>query len=393
MSHFSTLVVGDDYDKQLAPYHEFECTGEDNEYVQDVDETEEARHSYEEATTTCIQDVDGKLHDRFTPEGDWNPEFFREPTPEEEEKYKLEKTLRHGNQDGIEWEMSDWKDGRGYRAKIKCLPEGWFETEVPTKAVETFSEYVKGHYGRETVPFGEQPDLAGVHKYGYALTDEGGNIVKVINRTNPERRWDWYKVGGRWNGYFKLKSGVRGIIGEPGLQTMDKNYRPPADDRADQCLKGDIDIDGMRDEAGEKAASRYDLFLKVTAGLPPSISWDAVREKHRTGSGENDIDYAASREEYNSQPMVEALRANEETIWFEVDEFLCTREAFVDRARRDALATFAVVKDSKWYERGSMGWWGCVSDEKDRDEWLKQFSDLIDSLPDNTLLTVVDCHI
>jgi hypothetical protein len=34
-----------------------------------------------------------------------------------------------------------------------------------------------------------------------------------------------------------------------------------------------------------------------------------------------------------------------------------------------------------------------VRDEKDRDEWNLQFSKLIDELPDNAILTVVDCHI
>lgn len=35
MSHFTVLVIGPNYEEQLAPYHEFECTGCDDEYVQD----------------------------------------------------------------------------------------------------------------------------------------------------------------------------------------------------------------------------------------------------------------------------------------------------------------------------------------------------------------------
>ena len=49
-----------------------------------------------------------------------------------------------------------------------------------------------------------------------------------------------------------------------------------------------------------------------------------------------------------------------------------------------AFTTFAVIKDGKWYERGEMGWWGVVSDEKNKDEWRAQFANLIDSLPDKT---------
>ena len=54
---------------------------------------------------------------------------------------------------------------------------------------------------------------------------------------------------------------------------------------------------------------------------------------------------------------------------------------------------FAFVKEGQWYERGRMGWWACVSNEKDRDEWNRQFNKMMDELPANTLLTLVDCHI
>ena len=31
MSHYTVLVIGDDPEKQLAPFHEFGCTGIDDE--------------------------------------------------------------------------------------------------------------------------------------------------------------------------------------------------------------------------------------------------------------------------------------------------------------------------------------------------------------------------
>jgi hypothetical protein len=46
MSHFSVLVIGPNVVQQLAPYHEFECTGDDNEYVIDVDVTEQIRADF-----------------------------------------------------------------------------------------------------------------------------------------------------------------------------------------------------------------------------------------------------------------------------------------------------------------------------------------------------------
>ena len=37
MSHFTVLVIGDDVEKQLQPYHEYECTGVKDEYVKWID--------------------------------------------------------------------------------------------------------------------------------------------------------------------------------------------------------------------------------------------------------------------------------------------------------------------------------------------------------------------
>ena len=101
----------------------------------------------------------------------------------------------------------------------------------------------------------------------------------------------------------------------------------------------------------------------------------------------------ASREFYRNQPAVVALRAAFDNPFHEIDAYLTPRDQFIQEARDRAITTFAVVKDSKWYQKGEMGWWGVVSDAKDQGEWNRQFNELLDGLPDDTVLTVVDCHI
>jgi hypothetical protein len=407
MSHFSVLVVGNDVEGQLAPYHEFECTGVDDQYVQDIDRTEEARAEYEKDTATRYRDPEGVLHDPFTPEGNWDNRFWRELTKDETAQYG--RTCEREMEDGTRLETTDWHDGKGYRTKAFAFPsEGWAEVEVPCTQVETFAEWTEGYYGTKVVPFGQQPNLVANdddsnHKYGYILLNEDGSVAKIIDRTNPNRHWDWWKLGGRWHGYFKLKEKALGAaaaaLGEPGLQRMDPDYEPPEEGWVDQCLKGDIDIEAMRDYEGGKAAERFDIFAEATAGCPAHLPWPEIQKRNlRPGTdedGEPNIDYEAARNEYGAQPAVRALRSsgNEDARWFEPDEFLCGREEYIARARRSAISTFAVVKDGQWYEKGRMGWWAMVSDEKDQDVWNEQFAGLIDGLPDDTLLSVVDCHI
>lgn len=59
----------------------------------------------------------------------------------------------------------------------------------------------------------------------------------------------------------------------------------------------------------------------------------------------------------------------------------------------DELVPFAVLKNGEWYERGKMGWWAVVSNEKEVDEWTKEVKELLADVHDSTQLTVVDCHI
>jgi hypothetical protein len=40
-----------------------------------------------------------------------------------------------------------------------------------------------------------------------------------------------------------------------------------------------------------------------------------------------------------------------------------------------------------------MGWWACDRKTCTEDEWNEQFNQMLESLPDDTRLTVVDCHI
>lgn len=68
-----------------------------------------------------------------------------------------------------------------------------------------------------------------------------------------------------------------------------------------------------------------------------------------------------------------------------------TREQYLDKNSR--FSAFALLKGGEWYEKGSMGWWGTVSDEKDPDEWARQFDALLKSLDPEERVTIVDCHI
>lgn len=372
MSHFAVLVIGNDVDTQMAPYHEFECTGRADEYVIDVDQTAEIYAEFESDTVTRYKDTNGVLH---IPHED---EFYRVPT--EAEQAIIGPLGGLGCGQGLSWHSKDWGDGRGYKTRVHYMPEGWTETEIPRKQVETFEEYVEDYHGKKIIAHEQQPDLEEEHKYGYAQLGADGKVAKIIDRTNPNKKWDWYVIGGGWTGAFKLKPGKIGQAGKRGLMTE----RCPAG-YADRAFKGDIDFEAMRNDAIIKARAKWKTCREITGGMSWD-SWDDMMLRYP--------DREEARREYHDQPAVTMLRESKNRNFMFIDDDLALEEeTYITRQADSSCTHYAFVRDSQWTERGKMGWFGMSSDEISEPQWNSLFNRMLMDLPDDTLLTVVDCHI
>ena len=77
--------------------------------------------------------------------------------------------------------------------------------------------------------------------------------------------------------------------------------------------------------------------------------------------------------------------------------FVETNEAYIHELDMDYLLEHVpfcfVTEDGEWREKGEMGWWCSVSNEKPEDSWKQQFIDYVKSLDESCLVTVVDFHI
>lgn len=375
MSHFSVLVIGSNVEEQLTPYHEFECTGHNDQYVQDIDITEETIQEFNEATRTVLVSPDGEFFSKY------DNQFYREPT--EEEKETLEDTAGSfgSSSSGLPYSTKDWGNGE-LETKIRYVPDGWEKVEKPLSELESFAEWLEGWHGYQVIDNKSQPDTEGDHKYGYAVINENGKPTKIIQRTNPNAKWDWYSIGGRWSGMLKLKPGATGEHGEPGLGALLSGNTQQNPEYVDAAYKRDIDIQAMWDEAANKAAEIYDKVHKA-AGQNWE-SFEIMCKKFAT--------VEEAREAYHKQPALKAIKEADLHMFFGFDEFLAPREQYIQEARDSVLSTYAIVMDGEWYAKGEMGWFGMSDDNITQEEWNKKVHDLLAELPDDTLLTIVDCH-
>jgi len=387
MSHFSVMVITaekptqENLSKVLAPWHEFECTGTDDEFVQDLDQTADLRARYATDERAMLRAPDGTLH------GAYEERFYREQTAEERAK------------------ADTFDRGR----KVRVVPEGYVEERVPTRDLVSFRQYVEDEDCDRIVPFGSEPDTADAHKFGYVLLTADGDVYRVIRRTNPNAKWDWWSVGGRWGGmlapdydphadpanketcFLCAGTGTRTDMdvagGCNGCAGTGLRLKHASDWRqlGNEAQIRDIPIAALREAAGRRAGERWDRLAAIVAGrtIP---DFDALREAH----GAKD-----ARDIYWADPVMKDLQAAGEHFLKkrDLDEIRGTRQAAVERGRRSALTPFAVVKDGQWHERGSMGWFAMVSDEKDPDAWEREVSALFDSLSPDTWVAVIDCHI
>ncbi len=302
MSHFTVLVVTEDSNEEsviaaaLQPYHEYECTGVKDQYVRKIDVTDEIDAYF--AREVFVGFVNEKYDYEYS------------------EAAALKKGMTNINKTTLK--------------------------EFLAKKSEITGENEHAEYARDY----NGSDLA-----------EDGKYYRV---TNPDAKWDWWVIGGRWRNLLLHKNG----------------------EYCDSLQKKDLDLEVIRKRAYSAAVAEFATAKKAINGQAYK-SWEEVRD-----SFPDDINTA--RDAYNSQPAVTALKAAFDPFC-DCDSYLCTEEEFLNKAVNSVLSTFAILYNGEWIESGTMGWWACVSDKKEN--WPEIFNEILNKIPDDAYLTVVDCHI
>lgn len=167
------------------------------------------------------------------------------------------------------------------------------------------------------------------------MKDEDGNLYSTYN---PNSKWDWYLIGGRWSGSLKLK--------EP---ENDWEY-------VDSAKIKDIDFSPDEEEY-EEALEYWDTYIDHKASSTNEDYKPIFKEsyyKHRYKKRETYAKYRAS---------------------------------FHTRA--------VITPDGVWHEQGKMGWFGCSSEsDEEALDWADNYLERFINHADPELnITIVDCHI
>jgi hypothetical protein len=226
-------------------------------------------------------------------------------------------------------------------------------------------------------------------------TDDPSALAEIMapwDENDPaegyDSKWDWYVTGGRWAGHFRYKSGYeKEVIRGEGLE------HTPQTGRCDGGPKYALDLSGMRDEAEAKARRRWDGWQEISKGHEPLVPWHTYTDNI---SEEGGYTIEKARLDYAGQPLMKIIRGTEFDGFADpAEEFDCSENTYLDRARFGAVPGYALVTMKReWVAPGEMGWFAMSSESPlERVDATARMDAYIRALPRDAFLIMVDCHV
>jgi hypothetical protein len=209
---------------------------------------------------------------------------------------------------------------------------------------------------------------------------------------NPNARWDWWQLGGRWTGFFPVVDVAKRRVGTPGLMMTEQAQGNTSD--AVRLSEIDWEQAALTQQTDfAKFVQGYKSYLEREDSEPFGIRSTLLRrgilqvEKCRVEATSKTRCYYWDQ---NQKVKPEDTRKD----WTDVVQLLTDEELEQFRVTFHPLQTFATLTEDGWKEPGTMGWFGYSSDTPESYlQWCRDFHERMFNGNPHDLLAVVDCHI
>ena len=198
-------------------------------------------------------------------------------------------------------------------------------------------------------------------------TTPNGDVIDTYTTYNPESKWDWWTVGGRWED---------SLLGADGKDIVEVS---------------DLGHSAAVAEAEERYRGIYREFLAATEGLErPTLLPHEMAEKQG-------IPVQQAHENYSALPWVRAADGVSKkhelggvfTPWAHVFWADTEEEFLAEHATPDVPFAY-IDRSGVWKSPEDMGWFGASVKKSSHAEYVKEYREARDA---STWLAVVDCHI
>jgi hypothetical protein len=323
MSHFTVLVVAeneDDLHEKLLPFHERESTGYDD-------------------YCTWVDDIHDKNLEKYRTE-------------------KIECIIQNGKILGTKYSndpiiksmyVREKKDGDIFSTEYFKLKDGYdIVEECFNNIYSTFDEYMTDWCG---------------------YTEKNPKTGKFERWTNPNSKWDWYAVGGRWEGLLSLKNGGN----------------------SSWAVVSDVDFDRMYTKEQDKLEKEWKLFHQLYNECDKE--WSNIEEDgYLRWSNRN----PRVKELLTSDSYLRAKYAFDKMDWimWSLDDVMSFFKKNIEEYSSPGGLTYAFIDNNgNWNQKGEMGWFGIDDPDKATNCYDGEWWKFVQSLRLDNNIYIVDCHI
>lgn len=188
--------------------------------------------------------------------------------------------------------------------------------------------------------------------YGYTYNEELGVYGYPCN---PNVKWDWWELGGRWSDKLKLKPGCTGNRGGHSRTNSTELSR-----------------DGYCDQAQIK---NVDFSMDLKAYNKAIRFWEVVVEGDDIRENENPAQFNTF---YRREYYLKQFRDKERYA----------------RSYASFTTWALVTPNGEWYENGEMGWFGVPNaTDESRAEYESVLQRTLSEADPNLWVSIIDCHI
>lgn len=200
--------------------------------------------------------------------------------------------------------------------------------------------------------------------------------------TNPNSKWDWWVIGGRWSNLLKLKCGQRG----------------------DFALAGDVDWDEMlNDELARLRSWHQRASHWVSMGREAKKSNEFIASRMDKFEKKQKNKYFKSTfgtlDDFLAYEMAQLLSKSDDNdpLFFlsypEIQHIFQPENMYIAQNGGKAQTYAFVDCAGNWNQRGEMIWFGMSDEERGTPAYDEQWWGFVKNLPANQRVYVVDCHV
>lgn len=255
--------------------------------------------------------------------------------------------------------------------------EPYVDEEI--SAEEVAEEYAK----KRQTPQQTLEEFVPLRWYEDSVLHDDGSVT-TYSTTNPDAKWDYWTIGGRWENTLLVK------------ESSTKNK----DNLVSQAQIRNLDFDTLIAEQTAQAQTDYDLFEMATQHIPAPPSMGLLTEK----DGLYEMGIKEAREKLLNDPWVIAANKAVE----QPDTFFQSfpHERFFtalgpEEGRKEYIAYNAtpdvplawVDLNGEWHEQARVLMFGVTVQSAAYANFASEYRDYVNSLDKDTYISVVDCHI